>query len=37
MMCCRPGSVQMVNETSAGLEEDYRKIRELEIKGLFEF
>lgn len=33
----RPGSVQMVCETSAGLEEDYKKIRELELSGLFAF
>ena len=32
----RPGSVQMVNESEAKLEEDYAHIRELEISGLFE-
>ena len=31
----RPGSVQMVCDTAAGLEADYAKIRELETHGLF--
>lgn len=32
----RPGSVQMVNDVEAKLVEDYGRIRELEVRGLFE-
>jgi hypothetical protein len=32
----RPGSVQMVSQTIEGLDQDYTRIRELELKGLFE-
>ena len=32
----RPGSVQMVNESEARLQDDYSQIRKLEVSGLFE-